>query len=180
MKLPPEIADASASVQAHYIAMIEDGQTESWALMCALQQPPGANQTDRAFLEGRQNGEWLNNLPPRQAKRMLAMARSSGVNPAGKVYFGGIADKRGPADPKAWVSDAGDVKRVAEERGMDVTGAVNHKAGGRPLEKKTKIAKDILARETRREMAADRKLSKQEAREKARDRITPWWHKKGK
>lgn len=177
MNLPCEIANAPASVQAHYIAMIEDGQTPMFAEMCALRQPPGSNQSDRAFLQGRQNGEWLDKLPKRQAERMLGMAREAGVNPSGKYYFGGIADKRGPGDPKAWITDAGDVKRVAEERGFDVTGAVNHKAGGRPLEKKTKIAKDILARETRREMAADQKLSKREAREKAKDRITPHWHK---
>ena len=179
MKLPFDIAAAPKSVQDHYLAMIADGQTPMFAEMAALQSPPGTKASERAFLEGRQNGEWLNRLPPAQAKRMLAAARSAGVNPAGKYYFGGIADKRGIYDPKAWISDASDVKRVAEERGLDVEGAVTHKASGRTFGKNRDVplAKDIVERETAKELLKDPSLSKKAARQKAKDRCTPHWKK---
>jgi hypothetical protein len=178
MDLPYELVGASAEAQRHYRKMVASGQSERFAVMCALQQPPGSSQTEKAFLEGRQNGEWLDKLPKRQAERMLRMARESGVNPTGKVYFGGIADKRGPADPEAWVSDASDVKRVAEKRGLDVDGAVKHRSSGRPIKKSVDIAPDILKRETAYELKKNPGMTKREAREKAKSRIVPYWKKK--
>lgn len=178
MDLPFEIRNAPAEVRTHYVRMIQNGQTERWALMCALQTPPGTRQTERAFFEGRNNGEWLNKLPKKQAERMLKAAREAGVNPNGKIYFGGIADKRGIYDPEAWVADASDVKRVAEKRGLDVDGAIKHRSSGRPVKKSVDIAPDILKRETAYEMAKDPSLSKRDARAKAKDRIVPHWKKK--
>ena len=180
MKLPHEIANAPGWVQAHYVSMIEDGQDSKFAEMCALMQPPGTGQSERAFMEGRNNGEWLNKLPRPQAMRMLKAAREAGVDPAGKYYFGGIADKRGIFDPKAWVSDAHDVKRVAEERGLDVEGSVKHRSSGRPADKNQDVplAADIVKRETAHELLKDPSLSKKEARRKAIDNVTPHWKKK--
>jgi len=180
MDLPFEIQDAPPHARAHYARMIADGQSERWAIMCALQAPPGTRQTERAFFEGRNNGEWLSKLPKRQAERMLQAARESGVNPSGKIYFGGIADKRGIYDPEAWVSDASDVKRVAEKRGLDVDGAITHRSSGRPVKKVVDIAPDILRRETAYELKKNPGLSKQEARAKARERIVPHWKKSSK
>ena len=51
MKLPHEIANAPGWVQAHYVSMIEDGQDEKFAQMCALMQPPGTGQSERAFMK---------------------------------------------------------------------------------------------------------------------------------
>ena len=172
MELPIEIAQAPAYVQAHYISMIEDGQQPRFAEMW---------QTDRAFLEGRNNMEWLNKLPKRQADRMVAAAKSAGVNPAGKYYFGGIADKRGIYDPKAWVSDSSEVKKVAEERGMDVDGAIKHKSKNRPVvTQKVALAQDIVDRETKYEQSKDPSISKKEAHRRAVKNSTPYWHKKKK
>lgn len=178
MDLPSEIRNASPAVRAHYVRMIRGGQSERWALMCALQAPPGTRQTERAFFEGRNNGEWLSKLPKRQAERMVRAAKAAGVNPSGKIYFGGIADKRGIYDPEAWVSDAADVKRVAEKRGLDVDGAVRHRASGRPVRKSVDIAPDILKREAAYELKKNPGLTKREAREKAKSRIVPYWKKK--
>lgn len=178
MDLPLEIQGAPPHVRAHYKRMIAAGQSERWATMCALQAPPGTRQTERAFFEGRNNGEWLNKLPKKQAERMIKAARESGVNPSGKIYFGGIADKRGIYDPEAWVSDAADVKRVAEKRGLDVDGAITHRASGRPVKKAVDIAPDILRRETAYELKKNPGLSKRAARAKARERIVPYWKKK--
>ena len=181
MELPIEIAQAPAYVQAHYISMIEDGQQPRFAEMCALSQPPGTGQTDRAFLEGRNNMEWLNKIPKRQADRMVAAAKAAGVNPAGKYYFGGIADKRGIYDPKAWVSDSSDVKKVAEERGMDVDGAIKHKSKNRPVAtQKVALAQDIVDRETKYEQSRDPNISKKEAHRRAVKNSTPYWHQKKK
>jgi len=180
MDLPYEIASAPRHIQEHYLAMIADGQSEKFAVMCALQCPPGSKESQRAFLEGRQNGEWLNRLPPAQAKRMAAAARSMGIDPSARYYFGGIADKRNIMDPKAWVADEHDVKRVAEERGLDVEGGVNYKSSGRNIGRKHRdvaLAPDILARETAKEMLNDPGLSKKAARQKAKDRVTPHWKK---
>jgi hypothetical protein len=178
MAMPIEIRNAPMEVREHYARMIRSGQSERWALMCALQEPPGTRQTERAFFEGRNNGEWLNKLPKKQAERMLQAAREVGVNPSGKIYFGGIADKRGIYDPEAWVADASDVKRVAEKRGMDVDGAIQHRSSGRPVKKSVDIAPDILKRETAYELSKNPQLSKKEARAQARARIVPHWKKK--
>jgi len=98
--------------------------------MCALQQPPGLKGTDRAYMEGRLNNQQLDNMAPVQAKALLAHARRAGINVNGKYYAGGLADKRGAADPAAWVDSLADVKKVAEMRNLTVSGAVEHQ--GRP------------------------------------------------
>ena len=181
VKLPPDIASAKAYQIEHYVNMVKDGQDPRFAEMCALSQPPGTGQTDRAFLEGRNNMEWLNKLPKRQADRMVAAAKAAGVNPEGKYYFGGIADKRGIYDPKAWVSDSSDVKKVAEERGMDVDGAIKHKSKNRPVStQKVALAQDIVDRETKYELSKDPNITKKEAQRRAIKNTTPEWHKKKK
>ena len=179
VKLPPDIASAKAYQIEHYVNMVKDGQDPRFAEMCALSQPPGTGQTDRAFLEGRNNMEWLNKLPKRQADRMVAAAKAAGVNPEGKYYFGGIADKRGIYDPKAWVSDSSDVKKVAEERGMDVDGAIKHKSKNRPVStQKVALAQDIVDRETKYELSKDPNITKKEAQRRAIKNTTPHWKNK--
>jgi len=37
----------------------------------------------------------------------------------------GLSDKRGPADPDAWVDSVGDVKRVAEKKNLTVRGVID-------------------------------------------------------
>lgn len=181
VELPPDIAASTANVIEHYVKMIKDGQHPLFAEMCALSQPPGTTQSDRAFLEGRNNMEWLSKLPKRQADRMVAAAKSVGVNPAGKYYFGGIADKRGIYDPKAWVSDPSEVKKVAEERGMDIDGAIKHKSKNRPVStQKVALAQDIVDRETKYELSKDPNITKKEAQRRAIKNTTPYWKKKKK
>lgn len=177
MKYPNELKYASASVRRRYEAMIADGQTESWALMCALQQPPGTKGSDRAFMEGRNNNEWMANLPPAQAARMVREARAMGINTSGKFYMGGIADRRGHLDPEAWVSSVDDVKRVAVKRDLEVHGSVEYTPPQKE-HKKVDIAPDILAEQVRKERKKNPKLSKGEATEKVKDRIVPRWKKK--
>lgn len=96
------------------------------AEMLALQKPPGVTGTDRSLMQGRYNNEQLNEMPPDHARNMVQQAKKAGVNPSGKYYFAGLADKRGPADPMAWVDSVGDIKRVAAARNLTVRGAVEH------------------------------------------------------
>lgn len=131
MKDVPEcIRRAGPEVVAFYVKLLSEGQTQRFAEMCALQQPPGLKGTDRAYMQGRLNNQQLDNMATHQAKALVAMARRGGVNPSGKYYAAGLADSRGAADPGAWVDSVADVKKVAEMRNLTVEGAVEHK--GRP------------------------------------------------
>lgn len=127
-EVPISVRSAGPAAVAHYLSMLAEGQTERWAEMCALQCPPGVRGTDRAVMEGRLNGEWLDRMPPHQARRILAEAKQAGINTEGKYYQSGLADKRGPADPAAWIDSAADIKKVAQIRNLHVTGVVEHVA----------------------------------------------------
>ena len=174
--MPPEIAKAPASVQEHWLRMIGAGQTERWSTMCALQQPPGTKGTDRAFQEGRLAGNQWDELPPRQAKKMIREAKAAGINISGKQYVSGLANKLGHCDPMAWVSDLSDVKRVAKDRNLNVTGMVNVEATELPPirhDLNPRIAKELA----KKEIAKNPKLSMYEALAKVKEKHTPKWKK---
>lgn len=175
--LPYEIANAAPHVREHYLKMIADGQTERFALMCSLQQAPGTQGTDRAFMEGRYAGGWLDELPKRQAKWMIAEAKKAGINPTGKFYLSGIADKRGHLDPMAWVDSVDDVKRVAKARNLNVQGIVNIKAsdeGRREVALNPKIERELA----KKEIAKNPSMKMQDAIRKVREKHAPRWKKK--
>lgn len=176
-KLPPDIANAAPEVQRHYIKMINAGQTEAFARMCALQCPPGAKGLDRSFFEGRQDGNWMDELPARQAKWMSKAAKEAGVNISGKYYVGGIADKRGASDPEAWVSSLDDIKRVAKKRNINLSGAVEHQGFEEaPLSRglNPKVAKELAKKEISQEPG----LSMKDALERVKKKHTPHWKAK--
>lgn len=177
MNYPADLSGAPQAVLKHYEAMIADGQSERFAVMCALQTPPGTKGSDRAFMEGRNNNEWMKRLPPRQAARMVREAAAVGINTSGKYYMGGIADKRGHMDPEAWVGSIDDVKRVARKRDLEVHGAVEY-TPPQKKRKKVDIAPDILAEQVKAERKRNPKLSAGEAAEKVKERIVPAWKRK--
>lgn len=125
MPVPQEVSDLGPDAVDTYERALPYG--ERWALMVATQTPPGTRGTDRAFMQGRYNDQWLDDMPKRQAERMLRDARSAGINPNGKTYVGGLADHRAHRDPEAWVDSTADVLRVARKRNLTVEGIVNHK-----------------------------------------------------
>lgn len=127
-EVPSSVQVAGAEAVRHYLKMILDGQSPRFAEMCATQTPPGVRGTDRAVMQGRYNGEWLDQMPPSQAKRILSEAKAAGISTEGKYYQSGLADKRGPADPMAWIDSAADIKKVAQLRNLNVTGIVEHTA----------------------------------------------------
>lgn len=138
---------------------------EKWAAMVALQQPPGTKGTDRAFLEGRQNNEQLNDMPRRQAEYVSQEARHAGINISGKYYCAGIADKRGWRDPAAWVTSTDDVLRVARKRRLHVAGSVNYDPGEAPP-KRVVLSESIIRDEVRRERRRSPRANPKELREK--------------
>jgi hypothetical protein len=169
MELPPDIASASAESQAHYKKMIADGQSPRFAAMCALRIAPGTKGSDRAFLEGRQNNQQLDAMPKLQAQYLVREAKQAGINPSGKYYCAGIADRRGWRDPAAWVTSGDDVLRVAKKRRMAVSGSVNYDPGPAPPERKV-LSESIIRDEMRRELKANPAANKRELREKIIDK----------
>jgi hypothetical protein len=137
--------------------------------MVALQAPPGTKGTDRAFLEGRQNNEQLNDMPKRQAQYVSREAREAGISISGKYYCAGIADKRGWKDPAAWVTSNDDVLRVARKRRLHVTGSVNYDPGEAPP-KRVLLSESIIKDEMRKEKRKNPRAKDGELREKIIDK----------
>lgn len=174
--LPYEIVNAPAHVQEHYRKMIADGQSMRFALMCSLQVAPGTKGSDRAFMEGRLSGNWMDSLPKRQAKWMLEEAKKAGINPNGKFYMSGLADKRGHMDPEAWVDSVDDVKRVARKRNLNVQGIVNIEArdeGRKDVALNPRLEKELA----KKEMAKNPSMKMGDARQKVREKHAPRWKK---
>lgn len=180
IELPYEIAASSPDVRAHYIRMIEDGVSERFAEMAALQQPPGTRGTDRAFMEGRYHGNWMDSMPKHVASQMLKDAQAAGISTTGKFYMGGIADSRGHRDPAAWVDSAADVLKVAKQRDLEVHGIVEYVPPQKGPPKEVDINPRILNEHVRKEMKANPGLRRGDAIEKVKERIVPHWKKKRK
>ena len=137
--------------------------------MVALQIPPGTKGTDRAFNQGRQSQEQFDDMPLAMAQRMLSEAKAAGINPVGKQYMGGLADKRAHCDPEAWVHDTSDILRVARKRNLTVEGIVNHKGNPCPP-KRTVLSEKIIKQEMKHYQSTNPKLKRKELREMIIDR----------
>lgn len=174
IQLPYDIQRASLEVREHYIRMINAGQSPMFAEMCALQQPPGTQGTDRAFMQGRLDGNWMDGLPPRMAKKMAREAKAAGINVNGKYYLGGLADKRGHMDPSAWVDSVSDIKRVAKARNLNVSGIVS--VEGHEVEPvRAALNPKIVNKLAKQAMASDPKLTRQEAVRQVKEKHSPAW-----
>ena len=176
--IPKSVRDAGPQAVDHYKRSIASGATPQFAEMVTLQIPPGTKGTDRAFMQGRLAGEWLNAMPKRQADRMVREARAAGINTSGRFYMGGLADRRGHLDPEAWVDSTGDILRVARKRNLEVRGIVNHTPSHREPPKEVDINPRILREHVRKEMKANPKLSRQDATALVKERIVPHWKRK--
>lgn len=177
--VPESVRIAGSSAVAHYRKMMRAGNTQRFAEMCALQCPPGLKGTDRAVMEKRYDGQWLDKLPKHQARRIVTEARAAGINISGKYYMSGLADKRGHCDPAAWIESAGDIRRVARERNLNVRGIVDHEAVRMDPIKRPALSDRLVRELSRKEMKLNPKLSKGEAKELVLDKYVPR-HKKKK
>jgi len=163
--IPYEVKRAGDEAIATYQRSMASGATEQFAIMCALQTPPGTRGTDRAFMEGRYNNQQLDGMPARQAKYVAAEAKAAGINISGKYYVGGLADSRGWRDPKAWVSSNDEVLKVAQERRRAVSGSVNYDPGPAPPQRKL-ISESIVREEVAKATRLNPKAKVGELREK--------------
>lgn len=145
--------------------------------MLAAGQAP-MSRTDREFLEGHCNGSQFQDTP-HIGNFYRAEAAKRGVNTTGKVYLSGLAAY--PGDPRAWVSDRGDVQRVCEERGYDCDGAVKVRAARRDQEpERVAVADDLVDNRVRQKVAANPDLMRRplpELRAEAKAEIAPHWAK---
>lgn len=167
MDIPLEVRYLGPEAVERYKNALPYG--ERWASMVATQTPPGTKGTDRAFLEGRQNNQQLDDMPKRQAQYVLREAKQAGINPSGKYYCAGIADKRGWKDPAAWVTSNDDIFRMARKRRLHVTGSVNYDPGEAPP-KRVLLSESIIRDEMRKEKRKNPKAKDGELREKIIDK----------
>lgn len=167
---------ARAETQAWYVAQRLDGATHNMAEALAKAQAPAA-MTDREFLEGHCNGNQFDGSEA-VGDHYKAVAAAAGVDVKGKIYVGGLA--LFPGDPKAWVDGRGDIQRVAQERGLNVQGAVTVKSGEREPAPDIDVADDVIDQRVLQKMDADPDITRrpyEEVREEARAEIKPHWCK---
>ena len=179
-QIPEEIRRAGNEVVAMYERLLSEGYGEKWAAMCSLQQPPGTRGTDRAVMQGRLAGEWLNQLPRDHADRITREARAAGISTSGRYYCSGLADKRGHRDPDAWIDSAADIKRVAEKRNLTVHGIVEHQRRETPPTPSKPLSERLIRQFVKEESKLNPGKSKAELREIVLDKHTPHWKKKKK
>lgn len=144
-----------------YMKMRFSGESHTMSELLASRSFPGI-KTDAIFNEGRFSGE-AGRIGMEQ-RWLQEQAEAVGVSTTGKFYCRGLADF--PGDPTAWVSDRGDVLRVAREKNMTVHGYVEHE--GRQVEPAAdvRIADDLVEGEVNEIMAecpgADREMVREE------------------
>jgi hypothetical protein len=140
---PYPVVGRDIRVQARYIRMRMNGQSHRMAEMLATRSFP-ALRTDTEFNKGRCNGNQFEGCPAR-GDWLRAQAEAAGVSTTGKYYSSALAEY--PGDPRAWISDRGDVLRVARENGMTVRGAVEYTPPECEPKADVAVAPDILHRE---------------------------------
>jgi hypothetical protein len=151
-----------AGVRAQFDKMVADGQGVEFAAMCALQQPPGSKNTDRAFQDGARRR--MENMGAKTKSALLGAAQKAGINTAGKFYVGGLGRAQ---DPSAWVSTAQDVLDVCKKKNLNCEGVVNHKATFRDAPPPdVKLAPDLVREFAANAMDADPGLAERCKRSK--------------
>jgi hypothetical protein len=176
--IPEHIHRMGEHAAARYLTAIENGATEKFAEMVASQTPPGTRGTDRAFMEGRYAGNWMDGMPPQLANRMVREARAAGINTTGRFYMGGLADKRAHRDPEAWVDSVDDVKRVAKKRRLEVHGIVDYVPPEAAPPKRVGLNPSIVKENVAKLLTEDPGMRTEDAVEKVKDRMTPHWKKR--
>jgi hypothetical protein len=166
----------------HYLKCRSEGTSHSLALMFATRRAPLTKGTDSVFMAGMEyrQAEEFNNGVPTAPTLYRRVAKQAGVSTKGKVYKSSLALY--PGDPRAWVDGLGDVKKLADERGCDVDGAVTVRAAKkRPWDRKDyRVADSIVDRLAKEAVVRDPSLKekpKEEVREMVREKATPDWAK---
>lgn len=162
---------------ALYDRMIAAGESQAIADICASRRAPGEKGTDHNFLQHRvlHHGFETKDL---NKEEFIKAAQDAGISIAGKIYVGGLADGRGPTDPRAWVSDTSDLLSVCRERNLTCNGVVKHRGHQTAPEPSIPLAEDLIEEEMRAMIAANPDLAHgnlAELRESIIDRCAPKW-----
>lgn len=123
-EIGPEVLEDEVAL-ARYLMFREAGVESVWAKMNACRKASGASGTDRAFDEHARHR--MMNMPAWQEKEYLKRAKEAGINTHGKFHMSGLGP---PDDPKAWVSDTHDIRKVCIERQLLVRGQRQHEGCG--------------------------------------------------
>lgn len=162
---------AHAETQAHYEQCRANGCTDAMAQMLAERQAPGSKGTDRAFMEGRNNGGYLDDMPDFLRQKFLQKAKRAGVSLAGKTYVSGLATEA--CDPHAWVSGVDELMSRVKAQNAHLTGIREHVAVDVPPPPSTPLAEDLVQESVRNLVKSNPGLkakSKKELREMAIDK----------
>jgi len=133
--------------------------------------PPGTSGTDRAFLEGTENNRQFQDQPE-IGDRYKREARKHGKKMGrGEVYKASLA--RFPGDPRAFVSDIGQAKKVIAQRADE---AKRNEDTPAPY---VDVAPKIVARETAIELAGQTVTGREvrDTMERVKNRLRPSWKK---
>ena len=145
----------AAGVLDFYFEMVKAGEYPRGAAMCALMQPPGTKNTDRAFCEGQHRK--MERMSPANRRKMQELARKAGISTDGKFYVGGLGKY---TDPKAWVSNQDDVITACKLTKSAATGVLNCDYMEHDKEpKRLPLAPDIVNRFVRKRLRADPSLA---------------------
>lgn len=136
------VVSSNEAVQSRYEEMRLAGESHNIAEVLATRKFSGL-RTDAIFNEGRFSSD--SGKVGQEQIWLKQQAEASGVSTNGKWYCRGLASF--PGDPTAWVSDRGDVLRVAREKNMNVEGYVEHKAHAVDPGDDIAIADDIIESE---------------------------------
>lgn len=166
----PTISDDPAT-QAHYERCRRAGTSHTLAEMFASATGP-CLQTDTAFLAAfGANGAQFEKTNDLVRDHYAAEAKRAGVSIKGKIYHSGVAEF--PGDPRAWVDNLSDVKRICEKKGWQAEEGGSVKVKGREFEHKPVdgVADHILDREVNQICAAlpkGKKVDRRELKEQVR------------
>lgn len=159
-KYPRVYADPQQ--QARYVKLRQAGNSDAFAQMLTEQRPPGIKGENARFLNGRQNGEDIEDMSPLTRKKLLENAKKAGVSVQGKRYISQLARRGVPCDPLALVSDLDDVKARARAMGRQVCTmeqAQDMDYQGSPP-RSVALAEDIVQEEVAKRIAKDPSLKK--------------------
>lgn len=131
IEIPVEVLDRGDQAVEIYLTSRGSGESESWAVMCALRAPPGLKGTDSINFRGVAAGNPFPNMPESLRQHYIKQCRKMGIDPNGKVYKTGLVRKGYGGlrfDPQALVDSTSVVKAVLERNGWGAEGMVNREA----------------------------------------------------
>jgi hypothetical protein len=129
VEIPLEVIDHGDEAVEIFLTSMASGNTERFAVMCAMRCPPGLKGTDSQNFRGQMNNPFPN-MPEKLRQHYVKECRRLGIDFTGKVYktslvrkgYGGLK-----VDPEAFVSDTHDAASVIRRNGWSSEGMVRER-----------------------------------------------------